>query len=112
MRTLLAMLERKVDVYTLFPQPPVTKVTYLTVNMGGFKLTCICSTDGGGLSVTNLNWMRSYYDKLSGTVFTSHVDSNDALTKSINKHEVIDANGQVVSAAEVSANEDTKMQAT
>lgn len=97
--------------------PSGLEVTYpLTVNMGGFKLTLASdSTDGESPPVTNLNWMRSNYDKLSGTVFTSlHVDSNDALTKSINKHEVIDANGQVVAAAEeVSfANEDTKMQVT
>ena len=44
--------------------------------------------------------MRCYYDKLTGSVITSlHVDSDDMLN-SIDKHEVTDANGNTVVAAE------------
>lgn len=81
---------------------PGLEIAYpLTVNMGSFKLVLASkSTDGESSPVEHLNWMRCYYDKLTGSVITSlHVDSDDMLN-SIDKHEVTDANGNTVVAAE------------
>ena len=96
---------------------PGLEIAYpLTVDMGSFQLKIeSSSTDGQSAPVNNLDWMRCYYDKLSGTVITSlHVDSDSALN-GITKHQVTDASGNTVVAAEdISSGsfQDTKMQVT
>lgn len=89
----------------------------LTVDMGAFKIVLASSsTDGESSPVKHLNWIRCYYDKLTGSVITTlHVDSDDMLN-SINKHQVTDDKGNVVVAAEeISAPDsfqNTKLQVT
>ena len=69
----------------------------LTVDMGSFKIKMDPNEwDGENPVLKDINWVRCYYDKSTGSILTTlHASTNDAL-KSINKLKINDDNNQIL----------------